>query len=449
MAIDDSTKILEISSTNKTLKINRGHLDNLKPGSRATLMLESNGQWINLGIGEAIKVYNGYSYWSMREPITVQIQANQPILLRESLEFWGGLKTPEISRKTIIGKRKKTEDYLTRHEDEYLVQSEVAPQKEERADKKTLLEYKNQIKRENEQNEIELVPGKTQKNVSNEKFTEKFKEKREQDFYEAELSDLEKLDLEEIHAPKNYSGSESEKNKIIAKEQKEKIKLIVENKTKQRADWSDDLSDEELVNFIRRNGVDFEEKRRISLMSKKYTMELTASLGFKLNDSNDPNQGQAATTTKRDFGMGLEYYLSTHFDKLRKFSLEADYKSGNDSARVGSTNNAINSTTFGLNAFFYPFHYPALVNRNLFFIGTGYRRGSANLENSLGTSAYAVTVMPIMHVGFRYHFENQFGMRVIGSFETFNLSNQSLNSENTNTATYQALKLGVGISYYF
>ncbi len=214
----------------------------------------------------------------------------------------------------------------------------------------------------------------------------------------------------------------------------------------------DEMSNEELQRFVKNNGIAFEVKRREYLMNKRFNMEFTFSFGFKINNTTQSDSIGGNKGMNRDSTFGLEYFLGSKYEKLDNFSIEIDLRKGINETYLNSKNASLSEFTYGLSSFWYPFNLPATIEKNVFFVGLGLRRGSVNAETTLENANYSIAVFPILHSGIRYNFKNQWGIRILGSLESNQLTIVDPNAQSSEfprELIFSNFKIVGGLSYYF
>lgn len=433
--------------------INLGHLDKLAPGHKGYFLTKDKDDYINLGSGEAIKVFANYSIWSMHEPIDYDLKVNQELVFEDQTNFDSLAPQMNIKRKKLIG---ELQHKLTKRDNQFIPSQKVEQPAKGTPNTRILVDRGEWTYRDNERGEAELVAKDTIVNVDNKTFDKKFKDKRYSDLVNgvAKKQTEAPIDLDNLHKTKAVSSKESTYNQRLEDryERERRAEETLADKNAKGMDWSQDMSDAELTNFMKKTGIDYEIKRREHFMHNRHTMEFTTSLGFKLNDSTQANSTGAQGGMNNEFAFALEYFLSSKFMQIERFTVEADIRKGKNEAFMGSTNATLSEFSYGLNAYWYPFKRPTALETNIFFLGLGARRGSVSADNTVQSLNYTALVLPVISAGVRYHFENQFGLRLITSMETFNLStSETLESSSSlpTSTSYSNLKISGGVSYYF
>jgi hypothetical protein len=453
-ASDDAVRLLEFTPKHKTLILGKGHLDGLAPTHKGYLVMEDDGKFINLGRGEAVKVFAGYSVWSMEKPIDYRLEKNQIIYLRNQTEFYSHMPVLDVKRRKVIGERIDLDNLLSKDDDLYLENQEIDGKPEASPARRIVKDQADWNYRENEANEAEYVSHTTETNISNEEFKEKFETKRYADLVDGQNEEMteDPVNLDKIHSPKITGSRQSTYSDINESRYQRDVRAQEALKEKRRKGlaWSDEMSDAELASFIKKNGIDYELKRRDYFMNKRHNMEFTLSLGFKLNNSTEISSPQAKNTINNDIALGLEYFLGAHSYYLDHFSVEGDLRRGSNQVYMTTANASLNEFTYGLNTYWYPFNLPGTIFKNLFFVGLGIRQGTVAAETTLDSSSYSALVLPVISTGIRYHFDNQIGLRLLANMETFNLSQTSQTSGQFPASTsYTNMKVVGGFSYYF
>lgn len=458
-ADDNVVRLLAKTNSTSTLVVNKGLLDGLRPQDRGSfIMLLKDDKELNLGSAEAVKVFNGYSVWALKNRPAVEIAENQKLILREMGAFYNHKPEPKVRRQRIIGPRRNVENSLTKNSSRFEKGLTVEESNAQEAVEKVLLDKSEWAERESYNDEKQAVPHEISPNISSEEFKQGLKEKRFDDVVQGGVTEqnTNPVQVERLfRLDKLMSSDESTYHALIDDRYQRKVRAeeaVIQQEKKGQA-WSDDMSDRELINFVQKNGIAHEQERRLYLMHKQYSMEATLAMGFKINDSSTTADTTTTNELTRDFGMALEYFLGTRYQKFDHFSLEGEYRKAESIAAAGTYNARVNSTTLGASAYWYPFTFPTELAKNLFFVGLGFKKGSSQLTTARVSQAYAVTVFPVVSAGIRYHFEKGFGLRLMTSMESLSLTpkDPTLQTVDTlpSTVSFYDMKIIGGISYYF
>lgn len=469
---DDVVRVLSRTSSTNTLVVNKGLLDGVRAQSKAHFILLNENQdekdekdkipkQLDLGQAEAVKVFNGYSIWQLKQHPQVEIQENQKLILREFGTFYTRQPDLKVRRQRVMGDRRNVENSLSKKSDRF--EKGLSLEEWDEADPvdKVLLEQHEWAERESYDGEKQAVPHEIKPNLSevtDEDFKDAYKGKRFGDLVKGEVKEnnTNPIDRDQLYRNNKFIGTGETTYKALADDRyqrKLRADAAITQQEKKGPSWSDDMSDRELINFVKKNGVAHEEERRLYLMNKQYTMEATVSLGYKINDSTTTADTTTSSQLTRDLAVGLEYFLGTRYKKLDHFSIEGEFRRGQAIAAAGTYNATVTSTTFGANAFWYPFTYPTELEKNLVFLGLGFKKGNASLATSRSSQDYSVTVFPVFEAGIRYHFANNIGLRLMSSLESFNLTpvDSTVATVDTlpNTVSFYDMKIIGGVSYYF
>jgi hypothetical protein len=246
-----------------------------------------------------------------------------------------------------------------------------------------------------------------------------------------------------------YSQYMAENNSIKKKNKKFYIELLAKNKA-----WSDEFSDKDLERLIVERGVLDEQVRRLQMIARKY--QWSASIFAGINTLNNESAVDSINTqaVKYDLGASIEYFFALRFPKFHRFSIEVEFRRGQDGYEVGSGLNATSTDfSFAGTINWYPAALPSSIEHNILFVGAGLRFGQAKLTvTSLGEEGlYAILGFPVIRAGIRYNFMNGWGLKFLSSFESFSLSRIQRNivGELPEAASGQEFRLRGAVTYFF
>lgn len=461
-ASDDVVRVLAKTNATNTLVVNKGLLDGLRAQNKGHfILIDKDQKQLDLGQAEAVKVFNGYSIWQLKKIPEKEILENQQLILREMGAFFNHQPELPVSRRKVIGARKNSENTLTKNSERFEKGLTLEELDQNDPVEKILVEQSEWAHRESYDGEKQAVPQEIKPNLSevtDEDFKDAYKAKRFDDLVKGEVTEqnVNPIKPEQLERTSKYIGTDESTYKALADDRyqrKVRAQAEITKQEKKGASWSDDMSDRELINFVKKNGIAHEEERRLYLMHKQYTMEATLSFGYKINDSSTTADTTTTNQMTRDFSMALEYFLGSRYQTFDHFSVEGDFRKGESIAAAGTQNARVSSTTLGATALWYPFTFPTELAKNLFFVGVGFKKGNAELATSRSSQAYSVTIFPVLTAGIRYHFEKGFGLRLMTSMESLSLtpSDPTLQTVDTlpSTVSFYDMKIIGGISYYF
>lgn len=454
---DDAVQILEISSTKKTISVNKGVHDGIIPGMKSIIVIaDIEKQLHKIGKAEAVKSFPGQSIWYFHDESGEGLVKGQTVFLKNESYFYASGVEVKVKRERVIGPRRSVEEILAKKGKDQ--KPERLKFKDQNYSKKIMVEHSDWTKRENFDGEHQMNEEVVSKNITNDQFQTAFKDKRYDDLIEGDIAKAndKSIQIDDLHKPQKIVSDESTYREIInrRKERKKIAGEVISEKAQRGEDWSDDMSDEELFSFVKDLGIEHERGRRDHFIARQHPFEITASLGLKLNNTVTGSDTTYANQTKRDYVLGLEYYLSGFGKDYDHFSVEAEIKSGTNVVTVTETksNASISDKTYALNAYWYPFYFPQTLKETLIFVGTGIRRGAANVSVPGADSIYSVTGFPSMIGGIRYHFYDHLGIRAMGILEKLSMSYSSSSSSTVTSASvinYWDFRILGGISYYF
>jgi hypothetical protein len=218
--------------------------------------------------------------------------------------------------------------------------------------------------------------------------------------------------------------------------------------------WSEDFSDEELRGTLRAVSVLQEKDRRDFIIANPNRYLLSVSYGMSLTDG----QTKQDSTYRRDNRYAIEVnFEGTPFLKhqiLERFTLNASFRSNKSAFADNKTNMDLNENSISVGANWYPVYAPYTINAPVIFLGTFLRSGYGTVEAPTAQEKgnYTVTSIPGFLAGMRYNFKNNFGLRIVGSIETLDLSRYESNKTGSILPEDKKLvegKFGAGLGYSF
>jgi hypothetical protein len=252
---------------------------------------------------------------------------------------------------------------------------------------------------------------------------------------------------------KNTDGfQESEaSNKRLMDRYLEKIKQLKEFMGDR---FSEEMSDVELSDYLKRVATEDEIKRQKKLVNMSEHNELVFGLGQTFSK---PDILGVEVIKSYEYSFGFEYQLD-HLDKsLQKYSLELGllWNSGPVDLSTGATSvlGKHKTSSFYTMFYWYVVSPPFLLNTNLIYVGIGMSYGDSTLTNdSSGLSVnYSSSIMPLFKIGLKYKFISKIfpiGVKLEGVYAPQTFS-QDISSSFPNLVDNNQIKFGAGLIYYF
>ncbi len=482
--------------------INKGDLDGVNLGERA-YFLKRSGSLIKpmlekVAWGEVVKVKSNQSIWMLHLVNNKDFLATRPnIVLMPTKELVRGRRDFNILKKRRILKKGMTKESLA-YEKKYGMQKEF------------VYKDKNYIKKDNIDREDSIV-NEDVRVTSYDRWAKK-KQLEYIDDYMAEvetqfghpdktpnlakeMAEDAKLDvansladnhvkktndlkygLKGLYRDQQRSNGSAELSETItianvyqtAKEKRLRKKILrpeVYHKLERDGEmWSADFSDEQLRRYLIKTGIAEEEVKQRAALFQKSGNELVFAYSSQLvgtTNSADPNH------QSRNYSLmaGYEYHLMRSAPSMLKYSVLMFLEQGIGHYNLGNEiNGRFAEGSFGAIFQWYFFNNPASLNKYAWYLGLGYRRGSATATSSFLSKEYDFQMVgfPSFHLGVKYRFRSgdaldediPIGMGMYGRVSSERLTLTSVSSIDPNDSIegsigYNDIKFVVGLSVYF
>lgn len=459
-AFDFTIKVLQVSSSGKTILVNKGAIDTVNPEDFGVLLVqkeEKNKQddlyytvYKPVAKLKAIKVLNDKSIWIAYKTFIPDslIKGAKLLLFSESALLEGRTKLKINNKKLITNKNKADNsiketiiddgNFLSHQESKYYEGYDVHS-KEMHTDKDVTLVDVNVWKEKN-------IPGDlTYEGFYKSPYAEQFADRKRVHRFEKmvvsfmrkyndpkfTLKDLysEQKRLEDgddtIKAQSLTANFFNEYQRNLDERRKREDKFYKDLLAKGES-WSDEYSDEELSELMYNVGVIREKERRNSVAAQRYDYQVYGSFGLNFINNENLKDRNNTQQSKYDFEIGLEYYFLKKFESLRNFAVEASVRRSEDAFTTG-TFNAVSTEYSGAFHFnWYPFTSPNTIESNIVYFGLTMRYGlmRASIPSLNEEANYQVYTFPGFKGGIKYNFNNGFGGRLAFGLEQINLERE-------------------------
>lgn len=492
---DLTYRVMQRSTTGRTVVLNMGSLDGLRDNDVATLLLKKPQGKMDyytelVAQCKVVKVLNNRSVWFCFKLYNEKLlEKGLPYFVGSQEALMKGRKVPSVKRRKLISNSSNTgktlkdyfkgnnEDFLTRNDENFIEQErlkqnightdfdfevidlsrwEAAPT--QIFDQLSAEAYRG---RKFYPTDIYTSPGQSD-----------FLKRRNLDTYEKMIVNyLQKVNdpnfsyknLYYEQLPSNNPYASVIKNGVdmttftqMNNAKKEKLRQtrdLYRQKLTKGPNWSDEYSDEDLERLIFEKGIMDEEERRRILVARKYSYQLTASMGFNMVNNENVTDITNTQEFKISFDIGYEYYMARRYPKLENVTFELSARRNQDAYSIGSSNAVATEISFANAIHWYPWLKPNIVEENLFFFGLSFRFfGRANLDIPATSEQgiYSVSSIPGLRAGVKYNFKSNFGLRVLASFENLVLDRIERNFVGNLPESLNAtdMKVSFGVSYY-
>lgn len=462
-------KVLALSQSGRTIKLDIGKLAGLKPGDIADVSVRygelEKPRYLFLGTIELLKVSDRDSHWYFKKVNGDKINRNN---------FQTG-KDIKLQIRSIVakGRKTKTPHYLIKgHESKRVMRNNryaidgVVPSdlvqekgaendlnyKEEHNDPNSYEVTENSILKSG--NEIIVKDGRIKYKYINSKLkpidvSELSEQELSKDIGVQNQAQLEKISAaqdgyEEMYYTGTPSLTGSASNISIPNTMektlaRERAKNQISKATKAVIDregplYSADMNSKQLANYLKASGIAREKYRRENVLAIESGNEIQLSLMSNLlanySDS-DPNH--------QNLGYGLaaayEFHLIRAHHSLGKWSVDFGLDASNLNVDLGGINGRMTFVNISTHVNYYFFNAPYIRNKLLAYIGFGFKRGTGEVTSpslSAYTYDYEAVALPSLSLGIKtristfrdFEKENQFsfGLGAKLNYELLNLS---------------------------
>lgn len=253
------------------------------------------------------------------------------------------------------------------------------------------------------------------------------------------------------------NSSNSSYNSYLRQTQRTKVKEEkIYNDLKNLGEgWSDGYSDEELSELVYNVGVIKERQRRYIISSYQFDHQIYGHFGLNLVNNENLDDRVNTAQSKYDLEFGWEYYAFKNLENLQRFSFEFSLRRAIDAYAIGDGRNAKSAElSFAGGVNYHPFKTPNTLEENIVFVGLYVRSGVSALSVSDvdETGTYSILTLPGVRMGVKYNFSNAYGIRLFGSLENISASRIQKSEPDgvlPEVVSYTDGKLSIGFSRLF
>lgn len=498
-SLPKNIQVLEISSSKKSIIIDRGNLEGIKIHDKAKFILqvgEDRPKLYTVAYGEVVKVQGNYSIWHLgRIENDEFLFQNAQLLFLPMKDVFSGRSDFRIKQEKIILAPGRPEDALNKNvigqkkslikaEENYKASDslvETTPSRNHHLETKDFGQWKKNPSKTSGWNdeyrailegltieELETVVEANLVRKLNDQWVMQSVTEGVQDKYNKEEMGLKKIYHDQKRDPNDKTMQAKSSIKTVFddfKDSKKKEALLDERAIgkikKDTAFWSGDMSDLELQEFFHKSQLSKEVKRRQRGLSHRSGHELLIKFDKGLNDTTD-DRDPSNQRTSASFDIGYEFHLIRVGDFFKKFSVDLFYMMGRNYYDVGAINAHGEEKSFQMGLNYYLYNEPTSLEDFMLFVGGAYRSGRSLLDASTLSQKYlySLTSLPIVYSGIKYRLDlsdsyNSFlkvGVAFVGllSFEPIILRSAETISDNINgTIQSNQLKLTLGMSVMF
>ena len=477
---DDIVRVKHISSSGKTLYINRGKFDDVAQGDFGVLLIKKkidDDKFVYVPVAKIknVKIFDRESVWiTYKVFIENSLKKNKKLIFLSESRMLKGRAPLKMKRTTVVtnpGKRKsEIEDFM-------LEGDSLAKKKSD---------YKvvsiNHGKEKHFESDIDLIDvDKWDRKLGDEKlfasgfyrspYAKEFSQrKRVQTFEKMVVAYLNKyndpnFEYETFYKEqKRSSGGYLSANtvfgtykdrydeKLVSEENKKK--KLYENLKKKGDAWSENYTDDQLSELLNSMSVIREKERRSNLIAYRFDYQAFVSFGVNLLNNENIEDAETTEQSRYDVELAFEGYFFKDLKSFKKVTLEFSGRRAVDGYFGGDLN--VRSTEYSLAAHlnWYPFRRPSTIDANIIYIGLLTRYGFARLSNVTADEIgnYQVFTLPGIRGGVKYNLDNSYGIRLALGYENIRSERIVRNDDDgtlPNRASYKEAKVSIGISKFY
>jgi len=487
MSMDYSVKINQVSSSGKTIVLNKGSNDQINTDDYGVLLKEFFQTDKKTGAKyrvfkpvakiKAIRTLSDISIWiAFRSFLPEELYKDRKLILLSESELLQGRSRLKVDRRSIVSKEgeikqnlrkslKGDGEYLANKVDDYQVALTLEKNKKHHDSDATLLDlekweedsFQNSLYRRSIYESPHAEEFRDRQRVQTfEKMVVSFVKKHsDKNFSKKALYAEQKRDelIPEFQArtlrSSVYDQSEYEKELRIKRNEKLKQDLLGQGES-----WSDGYSDEELSRLVQKIGVASEMERRRSITTNQFDFQAFASIGVNLLDNENTADQVNTQDGKYDVEGALEWFFLKQNEQTSRFALELSARMSKDSLSTGGFNATSTEYSSAIHLNWYPFLPPTTVGDNIVYVGGFFRYGWARREipslNEQGD--YQILSFPGLRVGIKYNFPSGYGARVNASFENIQSDRLEKNEDGgelPDRVSHLDGKVSIGLSRFF
>lgn len=441
----EGAKVLEVSSSRKSLLLNLGFAEGLRNGDRAKLYLKNLDEGIDypkftyVAEGEVINVKNNVSYWFLRKIKNFQNlrKSKDLVIVRQSKDP----RRPFITRRTLrVQGRADDQNYYQVSEDKGIPEDLVfeegdffssSKMKGTQSLKKQDIEMNRKrpyvdMGEEYDDEFDQIVEGRLVPfDGGDEELIAEIEKKASEKVFDSttkssvgKFNDL-KYGLQTLYKSQMRDPGTNAKQDIDSLNSRERAALEDQRRRKispstlarikrEGPRWSQDMTDEQLRKYLIESGIEEEVQRQKRALGEREGHEFT--LRYITNLSSN-------TTTEDPNFQGKDYFLAFSYEwhlfstarMFKNFTLEFELERGISHYQIAEGINgriAEGSLKGYLNWYF--LNPPSSLHSYMPYLGIGYKRGNGTLESAEFDTIYTVQqiAMPSAHLGLKYRFKS-------------------------------------------
>ncbi len=471
---DSSVRLLERTKSGRTAVISIGYLDGMQKGDRGILTLGDR----KISRGKIVKTYNNRSVWFSSKIYNLKLfKIGEKFTLLDYDGQQARATEFKVKERLLVAKNPSEKAYADMLEDDrdgysdQLVKNDGGYQQDdffaddlegddddlERVrigewDKANLGKHDRQVKER-----LRVVSKKKLKelyrnNRYNNRISNHLAGSKEQlnhnEFYKDQRRDPVTGHLQERASKSTLLARLLDQLKLEDVERSELLEKIEE---RVGLDWSDDMSDEDLSEFLRAKGIVREQLRQVSSISSQASSQFALDLGFPILDDVTAAASDSSEMKRYDLSFSAEFYPGKLLRQLDNVGFEASYRKSTDRIVVNNLLGKVTDYSWRLAMNFYPWNKPTALRTNVLILGAGIRRGSATIGLNGNSANYSLSSIPSLSGGIKYNLYSGLGFRVMGYIEPTSWSFESTTGSQPFPLSISRTnyKLSLGMTYIF
>jgi hypothetical protein len=495
--------LLDVSTSGKSLVLDRGALEHYEEGLYARFYLQRGTKEYPkvflVAEGELIKSFPKKSFWYLRKVfIPDAIKRDSKLLVFTNKDVDSGRVLTIKERTSVSSQTYDDPDMFIAEEPEQIPARFAKEEADYEAGPDIFDQYENEIKGSTKNTNVMATNYQTYQNKKgpyNAEFGDLTNERYYVDKKLVQLGDIKKAedkklfetmsehylkqannmafgikgfykDQEKIAGLPDVSAKSSENSfyEELKERKKHEGDLNPHVLAKYKRDgnmWSADMDDSTLRKYFIQTGIDKEAKRRALALSELDGNEILVHASFGVNshsNTSDPNNQGSANS----FGIAYDLHLSRTSANLKNWSLQFVLDKETNHYDTGIFNAQSSELSYGFYVNYYFHNNPTTLNDFILLVGAGVKNGNATLSSGNFSQEYSYQVItaPALQFMTKYRFRSgdltedninaglslNFGV----SADMKNLSAVDTVSEDINSKfSVTDLKYTLGMSVYF
>lgn len=488
--------ILEVSPSQKSFILDIGSFDGVEDKETAALYLQirKSGQSYLFGEAKVIKVGGKYSLWSLtKRHDNIEVAKGDQLSITRKSYVFEGRERLRYKKKSLVVSPRASDEYIEWNNLE-LIEQQKNDYDLQRPEDLTKLEgeYRSTVtdiqKDYNGGADIDLVELRNwsdndllKLSSGDQKLSKKSQTllkapsvKKVDEAYKDEIFDNVVNNYEQKVSANDFSFDELHKDskrdsdldefqqkgsqpstytRVTEKYKNKKTKSVANTAaiSEQGETWSEEMSEEQMINFIKNKSIKLESKLQEKAYYSQYTNHVDLNISSGISNHQNDDFSSVNSLPDMSIGASYEYNLIRKSDFFSHFSLAAGIDIAKSAYDLGPENGSGNEYVFNAFVNYYPFFYPTVIERLNTFIGLGIKRGRSFIQTDQFKQTYSISSTPHFQLGVKYLTDKNYGFKLLLSFGKVELSaSESVsNLGYEDTININDIKTIFGALYYF